>query len=325
MLKLLGSFFRNYNNYKTHLEVDPHTMYCQYFKYWLYRERTLEFRHGTHYRNYWDKCILCVWEKLEADNKRHKKLCEIDNKEFSYSYIQVKKRLNEICSIKEKKNIVEAIKNDRKKCLNFNKILNTYLRDILYYITDILSDTKDMQKHLEISEECSLKKVHNLFDELECQPEVCNTVLETKTCDIQESKIKEDCTLQEGYNIEELCKPLCKCKECETQKVLIKEPCPHESLDPSQITQRTTENLPKSPYVQIPVTVLSSVVGTIFFFLFLYKFTPFRSWFLNRIGSKKTLKHKMKQDMEREFLGAPFQPPYRNDQNSRPRVGYSQN
>ncbi|CAG9484516.1 unnamed protein product [Plasmodium vivax] len=29
--------------------------------------------------------------------------------------------------------------------------------------------------------------------------------------------------------------------------------------------------------------------------------------------------------MEREFLGAPFQPPYGNDQNSRPRVGYSQN
>ncbi|SCA82124.1 hypothetical protein PVC01_000117600 [Plasmodium vivax] len=60
-------------------------------------------------------------------------------------------------------------------------------------------------------------------------------------------------------------------------------------------------------------------------FLSLFLFTPFRSWFLNRIGSKKTLKHKIKQDMDREFLGAPFQPPYRDDQNSRPRVGYSQN
>ncbi|KMZ88633.1 hypothetical protein PVBG_04841 [Plasmodium vivax Brazil I] len=56
-----------------------------------------------------------------------------------------------------------------------------------------------------------------------------------------------------------------------------------------------------------------------------FHISKFLAWFLNRIGSKNTLKHKIKQDMEREFLGSPFQPPYRDDQNSRPRVGYSQN
>ncbi|KNA02200.1 hypothetical protein PVNG_05523 [Plasmodium vivax North Korean] len=289
--------------------------------------RTLDFRHGTPYRNYWDNCIPCVWKKLEADNNRHSRMCEFDNEEFSYSFIQVKKRLNEICSIKENSNIVEAIKKDRRKCLDFNKKLNTYLIEMLLSLTTLSSDTKHMQKYIDINEQCSVKKLKTIFDELECQPEVFNQVPQTKTCGTLQPKIKESCTLQEGDNIEELllCQTYCKSQECETQKVIIKESCPQESLNPTQIIQRTTENPTKNPYLQLPVTVFSSVVGTIFFFLFLYKFTPFRSWFLNRIGSKKTLKHKIKQDMEREFLEAPFQPSYRDDQNSTPRVGYSQN
>ncbi|VUZ99441.1 PIR protein [Plasmodium vivax] len=330
----------NYNKYKPHLKDDSYIKYCHYFKYWLYRERMSGFLYSSN-RNHWNDCIPCVWEKLEADNNRHSRMCEFDNEEFSYSFIQVKKRLNEICSIKENSNIVEAIKKDRRKCLDFNKKLNTYLIEMLLSLTTLSSDTKHMQKYIDINEQCSVKKLKTIFDELECQPEVFNQVPQTKTCGTLQPKIKESCTLQEGDNIEELCQPLCKCKECDNPEVLcqtycksqkcetlmeiIKESCPHESLNSPPITQITTEKPPKSPHLQIPVTVLSSVVGTIFFFLFLYKFTPFRSWFLNRIGSKKTLKHKIKQDMEREFLEAPFQPPYRDDQNSRPRVGYSQN
>ncbi|VUZ99682.1 PIR protein [Plasmodium vivax] len=340
--KFVFQLVRNYENYKkVHSRNNSYDKYCRFFKYWLYRERKMEFPKESHdLRNQWNMCIPCVWEKLENDIDNHKGKCDFKNENISYGFIKVKKALDEICSIKDKlKNNEEN--SDTEKCLHINSIKKYYLDDLLSNIGSISSNSLWNDEYFKIDETCSLKKIYDLLQENQCPPKDITQRMEMNQCKAPASETKLDCTkescrnlaqlCQENYptqscnNLDNLCEEHCKSKTFEHMVKQCPNVCSEQPQNLASMNPEEPKNPAKNPYLQLPVTVFSSVVGTIFFFLFLYKFTPFRSWFLNRIGSKKTLKHKIKQDIEREFLGAPFQPPYRDDQNSRPRVGYSQN
>ncbi|EDL42802.1 hypothetical protein PVX_106730 [Plasmodium vivax] len=322
--KYIRRIVKNYKDNENHFNQEFGNDYCRYFTYWLYKEKNEYNTIRSLSLNIWNDCIPCVWRKLEKERKIYDKPCNFDDENISYGLVNIKKTLENMCIINQKMELMEDIMSDSKKCIYFNEKRNTDLRHMLMYISTISSDTILKRNYFEIDSNCSLKKVGSLFGKIDCPPDKSTECPEQKECDYPPQKIEKVCSPEVCKDLNTICKPYCAPPECKP-KTIIQTACPEQPKDVPRASEEQPENPAKNPYLQLPVTVFSSVIGTILFFLFLYKFTPFRSWFLNRIGSTKTLKHKIKQDMEREFLGAPFQPPYRDDQNSRPRVGYSQN
>ncbi|VVA00090.1 PIR protein [Plasmodium vivax] len=331
----------NYYELKAHINENSYNKYCRFFLYWLYRAKLQFYQTMYNRHNNWKNCITCVWKNLEENANNHTGKCDFKNEDISFAFIKVKKALDEICSIKDKLTNNNEKNPDPEKCLHINSIKKYYLDDLLSNIGSISSNSSWNDAYFKIDSDCSLDKIYKYLSENQCSPKEIIQTLGSEECRTPAPEIKQDCTKESCHNLEELCQKQCTKQQGEDLDELGQERCTShkppnlEQLCPTYCAQHpkapvpTSEeqqgNPPKIPHLQIPVTVFSSVVGTIFFFLFLYKFTPFRSWFLNRIGSKNTLKHKMKQEMDREFLGAPFHPPYVDDQNSRPRVGYSQN
>ncbi|CAI7717629.1 PIR protein [Plasmodium vivax] len=336
----ISKLARNYENYKKHLGKPSFIKYCKYLIYWMYTEK-LKFLTNSLLLNQWKNCIPCVWKKLEENNNIPKRTCDFDNEEISYSFVQVMKVLHEMCLIRGDAEVIESITSDREKCMQFNKKIKKNLKDMLLYISTISGETKLKENYFKLYNGCALRDVRTLFEEIECKSEETKSPPEPKACDTAPPSTEQECTEVSCPNLQQLCTKHYPPTNCEFKEKVIQPDCQQPPPDillrlcPEVCTEKLQyvslaikehqEKSNKNPLLQVPVTVLSSVVGTIFFFLLLYKFTPFRSWFLNRIGSKKTLNHKMRQEMEREYLGAHFQPPYRDEQNSRPRVGYSQN
>ncbi|CAG9477412.1 unnamed protein product [Plasmodium vivax] len=356
--EFVGQLVRNYNNYKALSGNNAKNKYCRFFLYWLYRAKEFQFtKVMSHLRNQWDKCIPCVWNKLEDDADNHNGKCNFENEDISFGVIQVQKALDEICSIKEKFKNDSEVNSNVEKFSKINEIKQYYLKVILSIIGSISSTNSWKKKHFEIDEDCSLSKIYNYLSEIQCPPKEIVQHVQAQQCKAPEQEKLLKCEIDTCLNLDELCQQRSATQSCSNPDKLCEKTCEEKPCDLAECAiknnftpqscdslkqlyptlcktkppnlaptiEEQPENPAKNPYLQLPVTVFSSVVGTIFFFLFLYKFTPFRSWFLNRIGSKDTLKHKMKQEMDREFLGAPFHPPYVDDQNSRPRVGYSQN
>ncbi|VUZ93237.1 PIR protein [Plasmodium vivax] len=337
----IGKITKNYNAYKEKLDDESNNNnYCRYFKYWLYKEKNL-YNAMKGSLEMWNDCIPCLWDMLNKKRAVSGKKCEFENENVSFAIVQIIKIIDDMCAINTQTTLMNEIKYNREKCIEFNNKSKKYLVDILRLLSSIPNNISWIHKHFKIENSCSNRKITDLFAEINCLPEVKEKCSEPKECDTPAPETQKECTENSCSNLQELCKGVCQPTQCDCKDQVIKpdgqEPTPDilKQFCPNFCAANPQDALPaikdqqgnpnKNPLLQVPVTVLSSVVGTIFFFLLLYKFTPFRTWFLNRIGSKKTLNHKMRQDMDREYLGVPFQPPYRDDQNSRPRVGYSQN
>ncbi|VUZ95012.1 PIR protein [Plasmodium vivax] len=339
--KYITKFIKNYNIYKNYLTENSYEKYCSYFKHWLHREK-LHIPRGNNNNvlNNWKQCVPCLLDKLEQENNKPNTKCNFKNADFNYAFVQIKIILDHICSIKGQKDLIENVKTNRKLCISFNEKIDEYIVSIFKYLSSISDNIPWKKEYIKVNNSCSGGNVYNLISKIQCPSEESTEVQELESSCTPQPIIQQTCapntcinlehlcqqlyTTQKTHKLDELCKGRCTSQPPHDLKILCPEYCAENPTAPVH-TNEGPVNPDKNPYLQLPVTIFSSVVGTIFFFLFLYKFTPFRSWFLNRIGSKKTLKHKIKQDMEQEFLGAPFHPPYVDDQNSRPRVGYSQN
>ncbi|CAI7718291.1 PIR protein [Plasmodium vivax] len=321
--KYVRKIVKNYEKYKSYLNEESYVKYCKYFIYWLYREKkfyiTMQGSPDT-----WNGCISCVWGMLEQKRNVSGKKCEFENVIDSFAVVQIMKLIDDICAINTQTALMNGIKSNKEKCIEFNKKRKNDLGDLFGHLSSIPNNIPWNERYFNVEKSCSDKKIYDLFAEIDCPPDESAKCPEQKECDNPSPKIEKVCSTEVCKDLNTFCKPYCALPECEP-KTIIKTVCPEQPQHAPRGSEEQQINSHKNPYLQLPVTVFSSVIGTIFFFLFLYKFTPFRTWFLNRIGSKKTLNHKMRQDMEREYLGVPFQPPYGNDQNNRPRVGYSQN
>ncbi|KMZ89354.1 hypothetical protein PVBG_06190 [Plasmodium vivax Brazil I] len=293
----------NYEKLKEHLNGNSYNKYCRYFKYWLYRKKYSDFRISSTLREEWGNCIFCVWKILENENDIYKEKCKFDNNYISYGFIQVQKALDEICSIKKNLKIDSDQNSDIEKCSKIYEINQYYLKIILSYIGSISSTTSWKKEYFKIDDHCSLGKIYNYLSEKQCSPkeiaqrvkmEQCKdpeqvNLLECKigTCRNLEDLFQQDYATYPCDNLVQLYEQKCEAKLCTpVERVTQSDSTPTtcddlEELWPKLCTKKPqyephaseepTGNPPKISHLQIPVTVFSSVVGTIFFFLFLYK------------------------------------------------------
>ncbi|KMZ89368.1 hypothetical protein PVBG_06393 [Plasmodium vivax Brazil I] len=259
---------------------------CRYFMYWLYWEKKL------YTGNYgspvtWNDCIRCVWDILEKERGDSGKKCEFENEIDSYAIVQIMKIIDDMCAINTQTTLMNDIKNNREKCMEFNKKIKSYLGEILRYLSSIPNNSLWKEKYFKIEKSCSQGKIYDLFAERVCPTEESSKVPNEQTCNTQKSTIQQTCTPHTCNNLEDLCQLQCITQQSHKLDELCQDRCTSQpSPDLEQLCPRycdqhpntqvaireeQSENPAKNSYLQLPVTVFSSVVGTIFFFLFLYK------------------------------------------------------
>ncbi|KMZ87867.1 hypothetical protein PVBG_05804 [Plasmodium vivax Brazil I] len=284
----IGKITKNYNAYEDKLNDESNNnSYCRYFMYWLYYEKyNYDLLRGTD-ASIWKECISCVWNKLENARTHPDKKCKFENDIDSYVIVQIKKTLDEICLIEKKKEDIISNMSDRDKCLNLNKLKHYYLHLLLLKISSIPDDILWNNKNFNLGNHCSIKKVREFLQEEQCPPEVIERCPEPKTCDETAPRTQENCTELSCPNLQQLCKEVYPPTTLECIEQVIKSDgqeltpdilkrlypkfCTEKPQDGSLAIEEHQGNSHNIPYLQLPVTVLSSVVGTIFFFLFLYK------------------------------------------------------
>ncbi|KMZ82862.1 hypothetical protein PVIIG_04613 [Plasmodium vivax India VII] len=284
--KLILKLARNYEYYKKHLQDPSSFKFCKYLIYWMHTEK-LKFPANSLLLNQWKNCIPCVWKNLEENNNIRKGTCNFDNDEISYSFIQVMKLLHKICLIRGNAEVLKSITSDREKCMQFNEKLKRDLKNIILQFSSTSGEPKLRKSYIEIYDKCTLKDVKTLFEEIKCPPEETKTCPEPKPCDTAPPCTKQECTKDSCSNLKELCNQIHPPQACQCEEKVIQQECKEPTLEilerlcPKVCTEtlhyispankEQQEKSDKNPLLQVPVTVLSSVVGTIFFFLLLYK------------------------------------------------------
>ncbi|SCO71514.1 hypothetical protein PVC01_060005100 [Plasmodium vivax] len=285
--EVIFKIIKNYNDHKHKLhDKSNNNNYCRYFMYWLYNEKS-SYRviRGDHDAK-WNDCISCVWNKLEKTITVPYKKCTFENDIKSFAIVQIRKILDDVCLIENKKNLISYM-SDRDKCLNFNKLKHDYLHSILKQMSSIPDNILWKKKNFNFVDGCSIEKALDFLQEKQCPPDETIRCPEPKACITVPPKTQEDCTKNSCPNLEQLCKYEYPPTECDCKDQVIKIDCQEQTPDilkqscPSFCTETlhyisptTKEQQGKShniPHLQVPVTVLSSVVGTIFFFVLLYK------------------------------------------------------
>ncbi|KMZ89363.1 hypothetical protein PVBG_06283 [Plasmodium vivax Brazil I] len=279
----------NYENYKRYLEEESYVTYCRYFIYWLYREKNF-YISSSGSLDTWNNCIGCVWAMLENARTLSDKKCKFENDIDSFAIVQIKKILDDMCLIKKKKNLIPNM-SERDICSNLNKIKHYYLHLILIQMSSIPDNTVWKKKHFNFGNDCSIQQAYAFLQEKQCPSEVKERCPEAKVYDTRSPELQQHCSLKSCNNLTELCQKVFPPQECPVQSEITKsesltltcknleELCPkycdEHRNDPVPTSEERPEYPAKFPYLQLPVTVLSSVVGTIFFFLFLYKVKEF--------------------------------------------------
>ncbi|KNA02189.1 hypothetical protein PVNG_06064 [Plasmodium vivax North Korean] len=280
-------FIKNYNSYKNHSIKNSYEKYCNYLIYWLYNEKLHISIINNNVLNNWVQCVSCLLDKLEQEHNNHDKKCYFKNEDFSYAFVKIKIILDDMCTIKGRKNLMENVISNRELCISFNNKIDKYIEDIFDILSSISDNNPWKKEYFKIEENCFKGEIYDLFKKIECPPDETAKVQKQETCHTSEETISKVCTEHMCNNLEQLCEKTCKEKVCNTVECPIKNdrtPTSCGSLEqlypklcskPPQYLEPTSDepekSPPKIPYLQVLVTVLSSVVGTIFFFLFLYK------------------------------------------------------
>ncbi|KNA02185.1 hypothetical protein PVNG_06165 [Plasmodium vivax North Korean] len=285
--KHIINFFKSYNIYKNHLIEDSYEKYCSYLRYWLYSEKLYFYYNNKNALDNWKKCVSCLLDKLEQEHNNRDIKCYFKNEDFSHAFVQIKIILDDMCTIKGQDSLMKKVITDRELCISFNNKIDKYIESILMHLSSISDNNPWKKEYFKIEENCFKGEIYDLFKKIECPPDETAKVQKQETCHTSEETISKVCTEHMCNNLEQLCEKTCKEKVCNTVECPIKNdrtPTSCGSLEqlypklcskPPQYLEPTSDepekSPPKIPYLQVLVTVLSSVVGTIFFFLFLYK------------------------------------------------------
>ncbi|KMZ88827.1 hypothetical protein PVBG_05623 [Plasmodium vivax Brazil I] len=281
--KHIINFIENYNIYKNYIEENSYEQYCNYLRYSLYREKLYVAKNVL---NNWNQCVTCLLDKLEKEYNKNSIKCKFKNADFNYAFVQIKIILDHICSIKGQKDLIENVKTNRKLCISFNEKIDEYIVSIFKYLSSISDNIPWKKEYIKVNNSCSGGNVYNLISKIQCPSEESTEVQELESSCTPQPIIQQTCapntcinlehlcqqlyTTQKTHKLDELCKGRCTSQPPHDLKILCPEYCAENPTAPVH-TNEGPVNPDKNPYLQLPVTIFSSVVGTIFFFLFLYK------------------------------------------------------
>ncbi|SBS91351.1 PIR Superfamily Protein [Plasmodium ovale curtisi] len=188
--KYVLEMVRNYNRYSEYINHNSQMKYCRFLKHWLFRKKYSFKLNPRNDHNAWDRCIPCVWGKLEQKNSQSK--CDFDNENYPNAIVSMRIYLDEYCSIMEQLGGKNEIISNKEKCLIYNKKKHYYMNYILQMISSISNDTTFKKKYFTIHDNCSLNKIDTLFPEIPCTFEGA-----TRVDASEESSYMQTCPQQE--------------------------------------------------------------------------------------------------------------------------------
>ncbi|KMZ91107.1 hypothetical protein PVMG_04879 [Plasmodium vivax Mauritania I] len=179
--RYVSKIAKYYDDLKNCLNSDSNEKCCRFFQYWLYMERTLSL--PLHANNYkvWNNIISHVNNKLTKDISASK--CNINHEKYPYAIINVRKSLDEFCSIMNFLGKSEQINSDRNKCLFVNEKINKLTNDILLSIMSI-ENYKNLEKeYFKISPTCTFLTFKSIIPYSSCPEEREILHVDSKTCE----------------------------------------------------------------------------------------------------------------------------------------------
>ncbi|SBT56332.1 PIR Superfamily Protein [Plasmodium ovale wallikeri] len=281
---------RNYFHYKQHMNDNSYSKYCRYFNHWLLKEKYRFKTNNSMQSNYWDECIHCISQKLEASHGNSGKKCIFDKENYPNAIVSMRRYLDKFCSIREYLETAYSLNTDRDKCLFYNKKRDYYLKTILQNIASISSSTTFNKNYFKIHENCSFSNFDKTFPEIICP------------CD-------DTCTKNEQPEAE--AKITCPLPE--------RGPEPRVEASPEIAAEYATTN---SSSTGIFLSSVITLLVTVFVFFALYRFSPFGTWLYDHLKKRNILLKSTEDRMDEDLSEINLINAERNQESKRHYIGY---
>ncbi|SBT54957.1 PIR Superfamily Protein [Plasmodium ovale wallikeri] len=281
---------RNYIRYKEYVSDKSPTKYCRYLKHWLFREKYKFQSHNTHHKDSWDKCIPFIWKELEKSHDDSGKKCNFDKENYPNAIVNMRRYLDDFCSIKEYLGEIEKIKLDRNKCLFYNKKMYSHIKIILRLIASISYNTNIKASYFTLDEKCSFSNFDKTFPEITC-PSNCSP------CNSEPPVAKGEALCSSTEN----------------------EPDPRTDVPDKIVDEHGISNCSPTGIILSSTTTL---LITVLVFFILYKFSPFGSWLFNRLSKQNKSLKNLEDEINGNISEFPLKVIERNHENMRNYIGY---
>ncbi|KMZ80773.1 hypothetical protein PVIIG_03140 [Plasmodium vivax India VII] len=240
----------------------------------------------------------------------------IDYDHYANSIINIRKNIDELCSIRDFVELNGSKISDKKKCVYYNKSKEKYMKDLFKLIVSINESTTLRKEDFHINVQCTLDSFNSKFPDIQCPSESSDEkpTLHPSSCD------REPCPDDAS--------DFTKCEKWQTYLQCLERtkslPCP-QCPEPTDLKSSNNVYEYMRSHVFIPVGF--SMLGIILLFILIYKFTPIGAWLNRNIQKKKNIRNNMGDGVTgRDFYnesglppafleGTPYSMPYQSSRN----------
>ncbi|SBS90453.1 PIR Superfamily Protein [Plasmodium ovale curtisi] len=259
-----NKLFRNYSYYNKNSNFANNEMCCRYLNYWLNEQkiRCISTSDNVDSNYFYDKIQYVCSDIYEYYGNTGKK-CDINIKKYSEYVWKIRRKIDDLCYIKEQLGGSAKISKNRKICSSFNKYLYKTLKYIFNEITSTNRETLE-PNDFKIEGACSENNLGDILTEVECANDSESDNVPKECKPQQEASLTAD---HEAHTIYKECKKI----DC----------------DENECTCRS---------FHIVLTMFLTVLGSFLLCVFLYTFTPFGS-LLNKLKMRKSkIRHEVDEE-----------------------------
>ncbi|KMZ93280.1 hypothetical protein PVMG_05568 [Plasmodium vivax Mauritania I] len=240
----------------------------------------------------------------------------IDYDHYANSIINIRKNIDELCSIKDFAESKDSAISFKDRCVYYNEQKGEYMKALFKLIISIDASTTLRKEDFHINVQCTLDSFNSKFPDIQCPSESSDEkpTLHPSSCD------REPCPDDAS--------DFTKCEKWQTYLQCLERtkslPCP-QCPEPTDLKSSNNVYEYMRSHVFIPVGF--SMLGIILLFILIYKFTPIGAWLNRNIQKKKNIRNNMGDGVtDRDFYnesgrppafleGTPYSMPYQSSRN----------
>ncbi|SBT72101.1 PIR protein [Plasmodium ovale] len=164
-----NKLFRNYNYCNKNSNFANNEMCCRYLNYWLNVQKIQCINTSDNVdSNYFYDKIRYVLNDIDEHYGSTGNKCDINIKKYSEYIWKIRRKIDDLCYIKEQLGENAKISKNTKTCLSFNKYLYKTMKYIFNEITSLKNKETLEPNDFKIKGTCSENNFNDILSEVEC-------------------------------------------------------------------------------------------------------------------------------------------------------------